>query len=120
MSDEQIVGIYAADGGWRGELRYVLGVIAGGEHCSLCDITHGWYPLGRPAWKKACATAPFELLLIHRDRADPAQLEAAATLPAIIAGKEGSWRLLVDSGELDDCGTDPEQLIALIGSRRGT
>lgn len=117
MKDEQIVGIYNADGGWRGELRYALGLISGGEHCSLCDITHGWNPLGRRDWKRACSDAPFNLQLIHRDRASHAQREAAGTLPAVLAGASDSWRVVVDAGELDRWNGDAEALIALIESR---
>ncbi|MDE0188526.1 MAG: hypothetical protein OXN80_05450 [bacterium] len=117
MKDEQIVGIYNADGGWRGELRYALGLISGGEHCALCDITHGWNPLGRRDWKRACSVAPFDLQLIHRDRASQAQREAAGTLPAVLAGADDAWRVLVDAGELDRWNGDAEALIALIESR---
>jgi len=90
VKDEQIVGIYNADGGWRGELRYALGLMSGGEHCALCDITHGWNPVGRRDWKRACSDAPFKLQLIHRDRASHAQRRAAGTVPA--AGSSGSAR----------------------------
>lgn len=117
MKDEQIVGIYNADGGWKGELRYALGLISGGEHCSLCDITHGWNPLGRRDWKRACSVAPFDLQLIHRDRASQSQRKAAGTLPAVLAGANDSWRVVVDAGELHRWNGDAEALIALIESR---
>ncbi|MDE0231774.1 MAG: hypothetical protein OXI56_12310 [bacterium] len=117
MKEEQIVGIYNADGGWKGELRYALGLISGGQHCSLCDITHGWNPLGRRDWKRACADAPFKLQLIHRDRASPAQRSAAGALPAVLAGADDVWRVVVDAGELDRWNGDAEALIALIESR---
>ena len=117
MKDEQIVGIYNADGGWKGELRYALGVVSGAEHCSLCDITHGWNPLGRRDWKRACSDAPFNLRLIHRDQASPAQRSAAGALPAVLAGGDDAWRVLVGSAELERCNGDAEGLIALIASR---
>jgi hypothetical protein len=37
---EELLGVYDADGGVRGELAYVWGRWRGGVHCSLCDITH--------------------------------------------------------------------------------
>ena len=117
MKDEQIVGIYNADGGWKGELRYALGLMSGGEHCSLCDITHGWNPLGRRDWKRACSDAPFNLQVIHRDRASHAQRSAAGTLPAVLAGANDVWRVVVGAGELDRWNGDAEGLIALIESR---
>ncbi|MCE2528051.1 MAG: hypothetical protein J4G00_11055 [Actinomycetia bacterium] len=117
MNAEQIVGIYNADGGWRGELRYALGLMSGGDHCSLCDITHGWNPLGRRGWTKACSEAPFDIKVIHRDRASLAQKEAASVLPAVVAGASDGWRVLVDAGELDRLAGDADALIALIRSR---
>lgn len=117
MNTEQVVGIYNADGGWRGELRYTLGLMSGGEHCSLCNITHGWNPLGRSDWKRACSDAPFDIKLIHRDRASNAQTHAAGTLPAIVAGANDVWRVVVSADELDRWAGDAEALIALIQSR---
>ncbi len=117
MKDEQVVGIYNADGGWKGELRYALGLISGGEHCALCDITHGWNPLGRRDWKRACSNAPFDLNVIHRDQASDAQRNAAGTLPAVLVGSDHMWRVVVDASELERWNGDPEALIALIASR---
>ena len=119
VNTEQVVGIYNADGGWRGELRYALGVISGGDHCSLCDITHGWNPLGRRDWKRACSEAPLDIKVIHRDRASPSQREAAGALPAVVAGANDGWRVLVGSGELDRWAGDADALIDLIQTRLG-
>lgn len=117
MNSERIVGIYDADGGWGGEVRYVLRLLAGGGHCALCDITHGLNPFGRKDWRLACAQAPFEMELIHRDQASKAQRDAAAALPAVLAGGNDSWRLLVGADELEGCAGDPDRLITLIDSR---
>ena len=37
-----IWGVYHADGGIVGELRYVFGKLIGTAHCALCDITHSY------------------------------------------------------------------------------
>ena len=37
-----IWGVYHADGGIVGELRYVFGKLRGTAHCALCDITHSY------------------------------------------------------------------------------
>ena len=117
MNSERIVGIYDADGGWRGEVRYAVRLLAGGGHCSLCDITHGFNPLGRKDWKRACAQAPFEISFIHRDQATEVQRAVAAVLPAVLAGGDDSWRLLVGAEELESCAGDPDRLIMLIQDR---
>lgn len=36
----EVLGIYDADGGLRGEMSYVVGKLLGRAHCGLCDITH--------------------------------------------------------------------------------
>lgn len=117
MNSERIVGIYDADGGWGGEVRYALRLLAGGKHCSLCDITHGFNPLGRKEWRRACASAPFEIEFIHRDEASKAQRAAAAALPAVLVGGDGAWRLLVGADELESCAGSPDRLITLIEGR---
>lgn len=114
VAQEEIVGIYDADGGWGGEIRYAMKILAGGKHCSLCDITHGWNPLGRKEWRRACEEAPFRMRLIHRDQASDAQRQAAVALPAILAGDGSRWRLLVDTDQLEGCNGDPDRLMALI------
>ena len=37
----KLIGIYDADGGIFGEIKYFAGKIFANQHCSLCDITHG-------------------------------------------------------------------------------
>ena len=53
----EIVGVYHADGGVMGELRYILGKARGTAHCALCDITHSTVRR-KAAWDDACRTFP--------------------------------------------------------------
>ena len=47
-------GIYNADGGVVGEVRYLFGHLFGSVECWLCDITHS--PLRRkPEWDRMVA-----------------------------------------------------------------
>lgn len=74
----EFIGIYDADGGVVGELRYVLGTIFQGKHCSLCDITHG--KLKRKAeWDDACRDLPAPFILLHLNERSP-DITAACTL----------------------------------------
>ena len=43
---QEVVGIYNADGTIGGELSYALAKLARRGSCELCDVTHGWNPLG--------------------------------------------------------------------------
>ena len=65
MTIESIWGVYHADGGLLGELRYVMGVAFRGEHCSLCDITHS------VAWEKGDEEMEKDL----RNSVSPSSLE---------------------------------------------
>ena len=37
---DRIVGVYNANGGLVGEVRYIVGHLLGTTSCALCDITH--------------------------------------------------------------------------------
>ncbi len=112
--DQRYLGIYDADGGLTGELRYVVGKLAGRTHCALCDITHGWTGRKR-TWDAACADAGMEIALAHRNEVGPDELAAAGSLPAVIGrGPDGAWRLLLGPDALDACGGDPEAFVAAL------
>lgn len=120
MAEPQtLVGIFDAEGGLRGELRYVVDKLAGRGHCALCDITHGLNPLGKRSWKEACAAASLTMELLHRDEASPDQLAAAGSLPAVVHSAGAGWRVLISTEELAACGGSPARLVTLIEERLG-
>ena len=94
------VGIYDADGGLSGELRYVAAKLLGRGKCALCDITHGWNPMGSKRWKQACAMSDVELELLHRNEATAEQLAASSGLPAILRQRDGQWSEIVPASEI--------------------
>lgn len=114
---ETLVGIFDADGGLRGELRYVTDKLAGRGHCALCDITHGLNPLGKRSFKEACAAAGVTMTLLHRDEASPEQLAAAGELPAVLACAGETCRVLVPAGDLAACEGNPTELLELVETR---
>lgn len=114
---ETLVGIFNADGGLRGELRYVIDKLAGRGHCALCDITHGLNPLGKRSFKEACATAGVTMTLLHRDEASPEQLAASGELPVVLAGAGDDWRVLIPGGDLAACEGSPAELLGLVEKR---
>ena len=102
------LGVYDADGGLAGELRYVVGHLLGTAECALCDITHS--PVRRKrAWDAMVAEleAPFDLR--HRNELTDAETRALATmgLPVVAAELgDGSWVRLLGRDALDACGGD--------------
>lgn len=96
------LGVYDADGGLAGELRYVVGHLLGTAECALCDITHS--PVRRkPAWDRMVATLglPFDL----RHRNELTDIEQAATaamqLPYVAAELgDGTYVEVLDAAAL--------------------
>lgn len=102
-----VVGIYNADGGLSGELRYALDKVTGRSDCGLCDLTHGWNAFGKRSWRDACRASPVPIELIHRDKATGSQLAAAGSLPAVLAGDGESWRRVADRDLIRSLSRDP-------------
>ena len=47
----RVIGVYNAEGTLMGELQYLWRRTFSGEHCALCDITHGTFRR-RPEWER--------------------------------------------------------------------
>ncbi len=95
-------GIYNADGGVVGEVRYLFGHLFGSVECSLCDITHS--PLRRkPEWDRMVARTGVPIALRHRNELDE-RLEAAVrdlTLPVVVAHRsDGSTSVALTADRL--------------------
>lgn len=71
MTALRLVGVYRADGGLVGELRYLVGHYLRGESCSLCDITHSPWRR-KAAWDAEVATLDIPFDLLHLNELDPA------------------------------------------------
>ena len=102
------LGVYDADGGIVGELRYVVGHLLGTAECALCDITHS--PVRRKrAWDAMVARldAPFDLR--HRNELSDIEQRAltGTVLPVVVAElADGTWRTLLDVADLRACDGD--------------
>jgi len=101
-----LVGVYDADGGLAGELRYVVGHLLGRLECALCDITHG--PLRRKQdfdELRERLGVPFDL--VHRNERSP-EVEAATgdALPCVVAVHDGAVTSVMGRAELAKCDGD--------------
>ena len=115
----RIVGVYNARGTVLGELNYLFRRTFAGEHCALCDITHGSVRR-RPAWDRCAATFSIahgvDIELFHLDEV-PVELEQCADFvaPGVFLQKaDGSFSLLVGPEELQTCDHSPEQLFSML------
>lgn len=109
------MGIYGADGGLSGEVRYAFGKLLGRGKCALCDITHGWNPMGSRSWKQACATSDVELELVHRNEATAEQLAAVTGLPSIIRQRDAQWSEVLTTAEIAQYVGAPAQFLERLG-----
>ena len=114
MSVESIWGVYHADGGLIGELKYVAGALFKGQHCSLCDITH------KVAWEKTEmkklrneANVPFHLVHLN-ERPDDLVSYTRGKTPVLVAKTDSGFITIASDDELKGCNGSVKALSVLI------
>lgn len=102
----ELIGVYHADGGPVGEVKYVLGKILGTAHCALCDVTHS--PVRRkPEWDAMVARLGIPVRLVHLNEQDPDVARATRThgSPIVLARmSDDSLRVALAPGDLEGLG----------------
>jgi hypothetical protein len=100
MEVTRLVGVYRADGGLRGELRYLAGHYLRGESCSLCDITHS--PFRRKAaWDRSVAALGIPFTLVHLNEMDASLAAFVGDRAAcVVAETPGGPVMLIGNDEL--------------------
>lgn len=97
---DRLVGVYRADGGWRGEVNYLLGHYLHGETCTLCDITHS--PFRRKSsWDAAVAALGIPFDLLHLNELEPELAVFVGDDAAmVVAETPAGWFELLDNDDL--------------------
>ena len=109
-----LIAIYDADASIAGEIRYLLRKVFSNDTCALCDLTHGWSPLGKPAWRQRAETEP-NIIWLHRDEAPEGLLDAIdGELPCVIADHGHRVEMLLDNETLKACEGDFATFTALL------
>lgn len=105
----ELIGVYHADGGVMGELRYVLGKARGSAHCALCDITHGTVRR-KPEWDRACRNFPVPIRLVHLNERSADEVDACLLgTPTVLARSgDGSLRAILGPSDLELGGSVPD------------
>lgn len=115
----RVIGVYNAEGTLMGELQYLWRRTFSGEHCALCDITHGSLRR-RPDWDR-CASAFSErrglaISLFHLDDAPVAvtgHFDFAA--PSVFfETSDGNVVRVMGPEDLATCDHSPEALFAAL------
>ena len=117
MMVEALIGVYHADGGLIGKLRYGYEAYLKGRSCSLCDITHTF------AWENRSMVAlraslgiPFELLHLNEQSAALAAVTHGHT-PCIVARTAKGHEIFVTDEELRGCDGDVTALMSMLAER---
>ncbi|GLI27573.1 hypothetical protein ARHIZOSPH14_18150 [Agromyces rhizosphaerae] len=116
MNATEYIGVYNADGGPAGEVRYIVGKFLGTAHCSLCDVTHTWRR--RPEWDAMVARLGVPFRLLHLNELDD-ELERAvahAGSPVVFARVDGALRVALDADQLETAGGSVERFASLLES----
>ena len=105
----ELIGVYHADGGVIGELRYVLGKVRGSAHCALCDITHGTVRR-KLEWDRACRDFPIPIRLVHLNERDSDEVAACVlgTPTVLVRSSDGSLRVALGPSDLELDGSVPD------------
>ena len=110
-----LYAIYDADGSLVGELRYLVDKFLGRANCALCDLSHGWHPAGKRAWRQRQGTTT-QLSWLHRDEVPHHVLaHVSESLPCIAIDTNGGVDILISKDQLARCEGDFmifEQLLA--------
>lgn len=108
----RLIGIYRADGGIMGELRYLAGHLLRGEHCSLCDITHAGISRKR-AWDAAVASLGIPFTLLHLNEMDAELARFVGVRAAcVIAQTPQGYEFVLGDAELAACAGEVDRFFA--------
>ena len=98
--------IYDADGSFMGEVRYLRDKCLGKAECALCDLSHGWNPLGRSDWRRRKGAAA-SLNWLHRDElSDHVAAQVEGQLPCVAVDRSGEIEIVIGRKALRGCEGD--------------
>jgi hypothetical protein len=118
----RLIGVYNADGGVVGELKYFFGHLIGIAKCELCDITHS--PIRRKAsWDRLASELKAEygldFALEHLNERSEAENKASAGRePCVLAEyPDGSLGMFLDRQELRMVDGNVDRFAKLVRAR---
>ena len=102
----RLIGVYNANGGVLGELRYAVGKLTGRAHCGLCDVTHrGVSP--RNDWRELAGRFSVPITLLHlNERTEEIRQATEGGTPCVLGEIGGHLVALMGPADLDACRGD--------------
>jgi len=118
----RLIGVYNADGGVVGELKYFFGHLIGIAKCELCDITHSLIQR-KASWDRLASELKteygLEFALEHLNERSEAETKASGGRePCVLAEyPDGSLGMFLDRQELRVVGGDVDRFAKLVRAR---
>lgn len=114
MAVTRLVGVYRADGGLWGELRYLAGHYLRGQSCTLCNITHS--PLRRKAeWDHQVRALGIPFTLLHMNELDDSLAAFVGDRAAcVVADTTEGQLMLLNNDELASVHGDVPAFFSLL------
>ena len=108
----KLIGIYDADGGIFGEIKYFASKIFSSNHCSLCDITHG---NSKNEWNKCEKQLPMTIDFVHlNERNETIAKYTNGATPCVIGKTATGYVTIISKKEMNECNGNPAKFEALI------
>ena len=103
---DKIYAIYDVRGTLGAEIAYIAGKLVGQRGCELCDISHGWNPLGKAAWRNAEGNLA-RVEWLHADH-QPTALSShtSGQLPCVVLAGAEHYKTLLNRPDLERCQGD--------------
>ena len=118
----RLIGVYNADGGVVGELKYFFGHLIGIAKCELCDITHSLIQR-KASWDRLASELKAEygldFALEHLNERSEAENKASAGRePCVLAEyPDGSLGMFLDRQELRMVDGNVDRFAKLVRAR---
>ena len=114
---KKIVGIYNANGGFWGELNYMVCKVTNKSHCSLCDITHGKFS-AKDEWLELVENFPIKIETVHINEMDKVTKKyVGEKTPCVVYIEDDKRTIIMDEKDLDSCGKEPTEFFKLLETR---
>ena len=111
----KLIGIYDADGGIFGEIKYFAGKFFSNKHCSLCDITHG---NSKEEWAKCERRLPITIDFIHlNERNSAIEKYTRDVTPCVIGKTATGYVTVITKNEMIECDGDANKFEKLINQK---
>ena len=113
----RLIGIYHADGGIIGELKYMSGKIFGNSHCALCDVTSG---KNKKIWNECQQNLGIGIDMVHlNERKEELVKFTDGITPCIVGQTSANYVLIVSNKELENCNGKTAELEKILRKKLG-